>query len=250
MPPWASPALYGFALVLIRTSALFAVAPGLSSRNVPARVKLGAAAVIGWVAFTGAGMPPAPLPESLGALALGAGAEAVLGLLSGFASRAVLEAAAAAGQLAGLTTGLGYGALLDPASGAETTALGSLLGAAATGLAVELGLHRALLAELALSVRLAPPGAPPSLGPLAARALAQSLVCIELSVRLAFPVIAAGLFGHAAFGLLNRAAPQMNLSSIGFAVSLATGGLALSLAGPEIARACASAALAAVRVHG
>jgi len=247
---WTAPTLYAFALVLIRTSALFAVAPGLSSRNVPARVKLGAAAAIGWVAFAGAGMPQAPLPSSLGGLVLGTAAETALGLVSGFAVRVVLEAATAAGQLAGMGTGLGYGALLDPTSGAESTALGSLLGAAATVVALDLGLHRAVLSELALSVRLVPPGAPVELGALAARALAQSLLSVGLSVRLAFPVIAAGLFGHAALGALNRAAPQMNVSSVGFAVSLACGGLALYLFAPELARACASAALDAARVHG
>jgi len=58
---------------------------------------------------------------------------------------------------------------------------------------------------------------------------------MALSVRLAFPVLAAVTLGHLGLGLINRAAPQFNLSNIGFTVALVAGCGAFYLVAPAAA---------------
>jgi flagellar biosynthetic protein FliR len=64
-------------------------------------------------------------------------------------------------------------------------------------------------------------------------------------VRLAFPVLAAVLLGHACMGVMSRMAPQLNLSNVGFSIAILAGGLGVYLAAPGVAELAARAAVAA-----
>lgn len=243
----ALPLVYGFALVLFRSAGLVAAAPVLGTSLVPVRLRLAIALLGALAAFSGGGMPAVPLPDHLVALAGAAIAETIVGLSAALAARLVFEAAGAAGQIAGVSAGLGYGALVDPVGGASTTALGQLFGMGALAFAVAIGLHREAFVWLARSVAAFPPGAPLDVRALAGTVVVHGLAGIALAVRLAFPVLAAVTCGHVALGLLGRIAPQLNLSSIGFSIAIVAGGAALYLVVPPAADAAARAALAALR---
>jgi len=62
---------------------------------------------------------------------------------------------------------------------------------------------------------------------------------------MAFPIMAAVLLGHATMGVLNRMAPQLGLSNVGFSVALLAGGLAIYLSAPAVAELVARAAVSA-----
>lgn len=233
-------------LLFLRTAGLMITAPVLSARVVPARVRLGLAALLAWAAWTGAGAPAAAPPEHLGALAAAAGAETALGLLAGLAARAVLQAALAAGHAASIEMGLGYGALLDPASGAESNAVAELVHMTAQAGAVALGIHREAIAWLARSALAFPPGGALGLRDQAARAIWESTGAAALGARLAFPVLAAVLLGHLAMAALGRTAPQLSLGTIGFSVAVLAGGGAFYLVAPAAAELAARAAVAAM----
>jgi flagellar biosynthetic protein FliR len=179
------------------------------------------------------------------ALGLAAASETALGLLAGLAARWVLDAALGAGSVASLATGMGYGALLDPTTGAEATGPSELLFATAQALAVALGIHREAVAWLARSTVLWPPGGALDLSSLALRAVGQDTFSVALAVRLAFPVLAAVILGHAVMALASRLAPQLSLSNVGFSVAVLAGGLAFYLAAPAMAELAAGAALSA-----
>jgi flagellar biosynthetic protein FliR len=236
---------YGFALVLLRTSALCATAPILAARVVPARIRLAIALAISVAVHAGAGSPAVAPPPSLFGLAAAAASESAVGLLAGLAARWALDAALAAGHLAGLSAGLGFAALVDPMTGAESTAVSQTLFVLAQGVAVALGLHREAVLWLAHSFQTWPPGAPADLAELATRAVGQATLAIALSIRLAFPVIGAVLLGHLLMGLLTRMAPQLNLSNVGFSIAILAGGFALYLTAPAAAELAARAAVAA-----
>ena len=237
--------LWGFGLLLFRTTGLCLTAPLIGARIVPARVRLGLALVVTFAVFQGAGAPAVALPHSIFTLASAAAAETITGLLAGLAARWFLDSALAAGHLAGLSAGLGFSAMIDPSSGAESTGLSQLLYAGAQASALALGLHREAIGWLARSAQTWPPGATLELGPMAARTIGQAVLAMALAVRLAFPVLAAVLLGHAAMGLTSRLAPQLNLSNVGFSVAILAGGLGIYLAAPTIAELAARAAVAA-----
>jgi flagellar biosynthetic protein FliR len=233
----------GLLLVLMRSAGLCLAAPVLSATAVPSRIRLAIALALAVAVYLGAGMPQAQVPEGLLGMALAGVVECVVGLAAGLCVRFVLEAAQAAGSVAGLAAGLGYGALLDPFNGAASTVAGQLFSLLALGLAVAFNLHGEAVAWLARSVMSSPPGHAVDLAALATTVVSTAIYACALAIRLAFPFLTAGLLAHAALGVVGRSTPQLNLSSIGFSLSLAAGGAALWFVAPTAADAAARAAL-------
>lgn len=238
--------VWGCGLLLLRTAGLLVTAPILSARVVPLRARLGLAVLVAWAVWNGAGAAGATPPTDMTALAAGAASETALGMLAGLAARFTLQAALAAGHLASLSMGLGYGALLDPASGAESNVLGELVHTAAQAGAVALGIHREAIAWLARSAVEFPPGAALSLRATALRVVWETTGSAALGARLAFPLLAAVLLGHVVMAGLSRSAPQLSLGTVGFSVAVLAGGGALYLVAPAAADLAARAATVAM----
>ncbi len=242
LAPW----LFGFLLVLFRCGALFTVAPVFGFRMMPARIRMAIALAVSFAVFAGAGYPRFEAWTNVSHLVGAAALETLLGLSIGTCARVALEAAMTAGHLAALSMGLGFGAVLDPQSGAESTSIAEFLGFLALGALVAAGGHREALAWLCRSLIAIPPGA----AALDARSLVTSVVHasltgLSLSVRLAYPVMAAVLVGQVVLGVLGRTAPQLNISSIGFSITILVGGGVLYATAPLIGEAAARSAIAA-----
>ncbi|HTP51260.1 MAG TPA: flagellar biosynthetic protein FliR [Anaeromyxobacteraceae bacterium] len=236
---------WGYLLVLLRTAGLLVSAPILGARVVPVRIRLSLSVVLALAAFTGAGAPAVALPRGIPGLVLAVAAETALGLLAGFAASWVLQAAVAAGQVIGVSMGIGFASMVDPASGANSNAPGELLLTLAQLSALALGIHREAIGWLARSVRLWPPGGELPVEALASRAIGQAVLGATLAVRVAFPVLAAVLVAYALMGVLSRAAPQLSLASVGFSVAILCGGGALYLVVPHAAEVIARTTVAA-----
>ncbi len=233
-------------LLLLRTAGLLLTAPVLSARVVPSRVRIALAVLLTWAAWTGAGAPSAPPPEHLGSLAGAAAAETAHGMLAGLAARFVLQAALSAGHLASMSMGLGFGALLDPASGAESNTLSELVYTSAQAGAVALGIHREAVGWLARSAIAFPPGSDLSLRELMLKVIWETTGSAALGARLAFPMLAAVLVGHVLMAGIGRTAQQLNLGTVGFSIAILAGGGALYLVAPGAAEMAARAAVAAM----
>jgi flagellar biosynthesis protein FliR len=243
-----TPTLFGFLLVLFRAAALCSAAPLYGMKTVPARLRMALSLVLAYAAFAGAGFPM--FSGTAGALVTGAIVETVIGLSAGLAARFALEAAGAAGQIAAGSIGLSFGASLDPMHGTESTSIGELLSMIALGAMLIAGVHREIVVWLCRSVIAIPPGAPIDMAPLAGVVVTQALGAIALAVRMAFPVMAAVTFGHVALGVVGRTAPQLNISSLGFSVTILAGGAALYMVAPSIAELAARAAREALGAGG
>jgi flagellar biosynthesis protein FliR len=238
------PLALGFFLVLLRTTAVVAAAPILSSRSIPARVKLALAGFLAAVAFSAAGLPRVALPTDFGGLAALAASETAVGLVAGLSARLLLDAAQYGGQAASMAMGLGFGQVLNPNSNAESTSVGELFAMLALGAALALGLHREAIVWLVRSVQEVPPGATVDVRSLAGALVTQILFALTLAVRVAYPLLAAAVLGYGLLGMLGKASPQLSLSNLGFAVSFVAGGGAIYLVAPQGAQLCAQAALA------
>jgi len=241
-----TPTLFGFLMVLFRSTALCATAPLYGMKSVPARLRMGLAVVLAFVAFMGAGAPPFMAASRVEALIAGAAAETVIGLAAGMAARFAIDAAQAAGHIIATSIGLSFGATIDPQHGTESTAVAELLSMTALVALLATGVHREAIAWLCRSVVSIPPGAPLELAPLAGAVVTHALSAVALAVRMAFPVMAAVTFGHVALGVVGRTAPQLNISSVGFSVTILAGGAALYMTAPAIAEMAARAAVAAL----
>ncbi|HVP68862.1 MAG TPA: flagellar biosynthetic protein FliR [Anaeromyxobacteraceae bacterium] len=240
-----APQAWAYLLVLLRTAGLLVTAPILGARTIPVRIRLAIAIVLAVAVFEGAGAPRVDPPAGLPQLVLGVAAETALGVLAGVAAAWVLQAAVAAGQIIGISMGIGFAALVDPTSGAQSNAPGELILTIAQMSALALGIHREAIRWLARSVRMWPPGAALPMEALASHAIGQAVLGATLAVRIAFPVLAAVIVGYALMGVLSRAAPQFSLATVGFSVAVLAGGGALYLVVPHAAEAVARTTVAA-----
>lgn len=242
MPIAWEPAAFGFLLVLFRCGGLMMVAPLFGTRTVPTRVRMSLALAVSLAAFMGAGMPRFAAWSSVGALVIAGAGESLIGIAAGLAARFSIDAAAAAGHAASLTTGMGFSAVVDPLHGADSTAVSELLMFSALGVAVATGLHREAIAWFCRSIVETPPGAAVGIPELTASVISEAARATSLSIRLAFPVMAAVLFGYAAMNVLGRTAPQLNLNNVGFAIAILAGGGALYMTAPAMAEVVAQSA--------
>lgn len=233
----------GLSLVLLRSSALAVSLPALGDRVLPATARLATALVLGTAAWSAAGAPAVAPPADAGRLLLMVASETGVGLAAGLASRLVLSAAVGAGSFAALSMGLGFGALADPVGGANAPAVGRLLDFLALSAAVALGIHRHAVVWLTESFLRHAPGTLVDGRLLSLAVVDQALGSIALSVQLAFPAVGAVTLAHLALGLVNRTAPQLNLMSVGFSLSILAGGFALYLTAPDLVQVVARAAV-------
>lgn len=240
---FALPHILGFFLVLTRISGLLATAPVLGSRSIPMRIKASLALALSILAFTASGAPQIAVPHDMLSLAALVLSEAVMGTVAGLSSRLVLDAAQFGGQAAGASMGIGFGQMINPNSGADSSTIGELYGALALGVALSLGIHTEAIAWIVRSLQEVPPGGTIDVQSLSSALIRQVIFAVTLAIRVAYPLFAASLFGYAVLGLLGKASPQLSLSNLGFGVSILCGGGALYLVAPEGARVCAQAAL-------
>ncbi|MFT3708919.1 MAG: flagellar biosynthetic protein FliR [Archangium sp.] len=236
--------LLSFFLVLTRISGLLATAPVLSSRSIPVRIKAALALALTFITFSAAGLPQIAVPADFFSFSALVVSELVVGAAAGLSARLLMDAAQFGGQAAGAAMGIGFGQMINPNSGADSSTIGELFGALTLAAAIGLGIHTEAIIWLVKSVQDVPPGSTVEIQSLASGLIRQIIFAIALAIRVAYPLFAASLFGYAVLGLLGKAAPQLSLSNLGFAVSILCGGGALYLTAPTAAQLCAQTAVA------
>jgi flagellar biosynthesis protein FliR len=205
----------GFLAAICRATALAATAPVIGDPGVPLRARLIAVLAIGGA--VGVNRPGVPIGE-LPAVAV---LELAVGALTGLAARFILARAAVAGQLMGLSLGLGFAAQYDVHAGESASALRSLISAIAGLAFLAGGGLEAIVRSVASPVHVAQLAL---LGPMLLREGASALTH---GLALAAPIVLAALVGNIGMAVMNRAAPAVNVFSVALAVVLVLGGLAL-----------------------
>lgn len=217
---------------LARVLGLVAVAPPFNNQALPMSIKL----MLG-LAITFALMPVLPVmpavdPASAQGLALLV-EQILIGLAMGFAMQLAFAGLDLAGELIGLEMGLSFAVFYDPQSSGQTAVVSQFLNLMATLLFIVMDGHLLLISLLAESFTLLPVGqmlAAPRLLVLAA----QAASLFALGLMLALPILAALMMTSLALGILQRAAPQLNLFAVGFPVSLMVGFAMLAMAMPYL----------------
>ncbi len=149
--------------------------------------------------------------------------ELIIGIALGFATRVLMEIFVVAGQLISLQTGLGFASLVDPVNGASVPLIGQLLLMAAMLMFFLMDGHLMAIETVARSFY-SLPVATDTLARIDFLAMAnwgQWLFAAALMV--AISSVLALLMLNVAFGVLTRAAPQMNLFTIGFPATMLIG---------------------------
>ncbi len=210
---------------LVRILALFSVAPLLSHRAIPVRVKVALGVAIALVLVPVVPAPPITDVMSGAGLALLA-QNILIGVILGFAVRLIFAALELTGELIGLQMGLSFAGFFNPASGMAQNAVGSFMSLLALLMFIAIDGHLLLLHALAESFRLFPlvgdggSGALP-MSPIEVARAGATMFSIALS--LALPFLAVMLLTNIVLGVLARVAPQLNVFAVGFPLTILVG---------------------------
>lgn len=212
----------------LRIGAALQVMPMLGGRSMPARARL---IVTLALAAAMASVLPAPPPMAVdSATVLGVLREFTVGVAMGMMLRLAFEAGQLAGEFVSQGMGLSFATLADPLSGASSPVLSQWFYLVFGLLFFTLDGHLALVGLLADSYAGLPIGASlPDPQALLSAVPAFFGSCLRAGVLLALPVMMALLAVNIAFGVLARAAAQLNPIAIGLPVSLLVGLLLLAM---------------------
>ncbi|MDD5328874.1 MAG: flagellar biosynthetic protein FliR [Sulfuricella sp.] len=227
---WLAAFIWPFARILALTS----TAPILGNPAIPLRVKIGLAFAVSFVLSPVLGAMPAVEPGSATGLLILA-QQIVIGVAMGLAMQIVFTSVDMAGQLVGMQMGLGFATIFDPQNAAQIPVVGTFLGLIGTLTFLALNGHLLMLEVLARSFQTLPIMAQP-FSATGWRALAGWGGEVFLAgLLLSLPVMAALLITNIALGIMTRAAPQLNIFSVGFPITLGVGFIVLAIALPYFA---------------
>ncbi len=212
----AEPDIGAFLVAFARCAALVAAAPVIGDSGVPVRARLVVAVAIAiGAAANRPGVAYADVPAA-------AALELAYGVLVGVTARFILSRAAIAGQLMGLSLGLGFAAEYDVHAGENAGVLRTMLSTLAALAFVTCGglsaiVHAAISAPATVS----------QLGLLGPALVGHAVSALGAGLAIAAPILIAALVANIGFAVLNRAVPAVNVFSVALSGVLIVGGLVL-----------------------
>lgn len=235
-----------FSLILPRVGAFVAVLPLFGGINVPRTVKAGLAFALAtlWFGNVLAAPPPGlldrPAETSWLAYGVAAGREAALGALLGYAFGLFQVPARVCGEFLTEELGLSFGAFLDPSGQNSVSALTQILDVLGVLLFFGLDGHHLFLAALdATFTRYPVGGAMPNVP--VQHLVAGMSMTVGWGLVIAAPVAVCLFVVTLVLTLMTRAAPQINLFTVGFPLRLLAGLVLLFLLIPNLLTSLVSA---------
>ncbi|MEE1920418.1 flagellar biosynthetic protein FliR [Pseudomonas sp. 148P] len=210
-----------FMLPLFRVAAVLMTMPVFGTSLVPQRIRLYFAVAITVVIVPA--LPPMPPIEALDLSAfLLVGEQIIIGALFGFSLQLLFQAFVIAGQIVAIQMGLAFASMVDPANGVNTTVISQFLTMLVTLLFLAMNGHLVVFEVITESFTTLPVGSGLMVNHFWDLAGRLGWV-LGAALLLVLPAITALLVINIAFGVMTRAAPQLNIFSIGFPMTLVLG---------------------------
>ncbi|HAU2286496.1 TPA: flagellar biosynthetic protein FliR [Legionella pneumophila] len=218
---------------MVRIGGLMLTVPVLSSALLPARIKILFVFTLSCVCFT-------YVPNNLsfenfnGLYLVYLVQELLLGLLMGFVLQIVFQVFILGGQIISMQAGLGFAVMVDPTSNASVPLISQLYLMVTTLIFLALNGHLAILETLIESFRIMPIGKS-SLDPsIIWSTIMFSGWMFKEAVLISIPAILSLLIVSLSFGVMARVAPQLNLFSLGFPITLLMGFIIIKIGLPTV----------------
>jgi flagellar biosynthetic protein FliR len=215
---------------LTRVLGVIAAAPIFSHSAIPNQVKLGFGIILTLIIVpTLPTLPHFEIFSFQGLLILIQ--QLLIGVAIGFSMRLVFSGVELAGQLIGMSMGLGFASFYDPQSQGQSTAVNQFLVLLAMLIFLSLDGHLLIITAVANSFVTMPISVSSSgINPMKIAMWGETI--FSSGLLLALPAVTALLITNMALGILTKTAPQLNLFGIGFPVTLSIGFVVLALALP------------------
>lgn len=205
-------------LPFMRIAGLFAAMVGISAKSVPPTTR--ALLTLFLTMLIMPLVPPTPVAElfSLGTFLL-VMQQLIIGIAIGFISNMVLNTFVLAGQIVAMQTGLGFASMVDPVNGINVPAVGQFYLILATLIFWALDGHLAMIRMIVMSFEALPIGEAWLTGEQFKEIAHWAGWMFVSAVTLSLAPIISLLIVNLAFGVMTKAAPQLNIFSIGFAIA-------------------------------
>ncbi len=146
----------------------------------------------------------------------------IFGALLGFSLQLFFQAFVVAGQIVAVQMGMGFASMVDPINGVSSAVIGQFFTMLVTLMFLAMNGHLVVFEVLIESFTTFPVGSGLSTTDLWVIAGKLGWV-LGAALMLVLPAITALLVVNVAFGIMTRAAPQLNIFSIGFPLTLVLG---------------------------
>ncbi|MBK5000705.1 flagellar type III secretion system protein FliR [Pseudomonas sp. S31] len=210
-----------FLLPLFRVTAMLMTMPIFGTKMLPTRIRLYVAVAITVVIVPA--LPPLPEfdPLSLRGLLLCA-EQIIVGTLFGLALQLLFQTFVIAGQIVSTQMGMGFASMVDPANGVNVAVVSQFMTMLISILFLLMNGHLVMFEILTESFTTLPVGDALVVNHFWEMAGRLGWV-FGAGLLLILPAITALLVVNIAFGVMTRAAPQLNIFSIGFPLTLVLG---------------------------
>jgi len=213
----SEPEIGALIATLARTGGLAATCPVIGDQGVSMRARLVFVLVVTFC--VGMTRPPVAFSAIPAVVVL----EFAVGLVTGLTASVVMSRVAVAGQLMGLSLGLGFASQYDVHAGESAGVLRSML----TTIASLAFLSAGGLEALVRGVAVAPVAEISQLTELGPAFVRHATLAFGQGLALSAPILLAAFVGNVALAVMNRAAPAINVFSIALAAVLVIGGLVM-----------------------
>ncbi|WP_163936020.1 flagellar biosynthetic protein FliR [Paraferrimonas sp. SM1919] len=206
----------------MRISAMFMVLTTIGSNSTPQRVRLLLSATITFAVAPALGpMPEIPL-FSLSSFIIIL-QQLLIGIVIGFCSLLFMQTFVVGGQLIGMQTSLGFASMVDPANGQQVPIVGQFYLLLVTLLFFILDGHLTFILMLIQSFETIPVATTGLTSVAFKQVVDWGAWMFAGALTLALSAITALLLINLSFGVMTRAAPQLNIFAIGFPITMLSG---------------------------
>lgn len=224
--------LGGYFWPLLRVSGMLMLAPVFGAGATPIRVRLGLGFVITWAIYPL--VPAVPAVEPLSAMGIViAFNQLLLGIATGFIFQLVFGALVLGAQTIAMTMGLGFAQFIDP-DGEPTVVIGQFYTLLGTLLFVALNGHLVMLQVIVESFRAIPVGATGISRDSIIQLVLWGSRMFTGGLLIALPAVLAITLINVAFGVVARAAPQINIFGVLFPITMAVGFVVMLVTLPSL----------------
>ena len=235
---WLAQVLWPF----VRIGACFRVAPAFGAVFVPARIRIVLAGAVTLIVAPLIPTPAAITPFSAAGVIVTI-QQLIIGVALGFSLQLLFDAVTLGGQLLANSMGLSFAFNTDPERGIETPVVGQLYSMLVMLTFLALNGHLALIEVLVGGFRTLPVGTDGLDQTNLWTVVEWGAQLFSGALSIALPGVTALLIVNVAFGVMSRAAPQLNLFAVGFPITLVFG-LLIILAGLPAVQSTFTALLA------
>jgi flagellar biosynthetic protein FliR len=210
-----------FLLPLFRIAALLMFMPIIGTQLGSARIRLYLSLAICLAIMPT--LPPMPVIDAINVQAfIWIAQEILIGVMLGFVLQLFFQVFAIAGQIVAMQMGLGFASMVDPANGISVPVIGQVFMILVTLLFLAMNAHLVVFEVLTESFFTLPIGGGFLVENYWGIANKMSWV-LGAALLVVLPAVTALLVVNLAFGVMTRAAPQLNIFSIGFPLTLVLG---------------------------